>query len=58
MVTYTDGVTEIENEKEEQYGTRKLARTLKKNLDKEMDDMLRNVFQSIEKHRGKNELCR
>jgi len=53
LVTYTDGVTEIENEKEEQYGTRKLARTLKKNIDREMDDMLQQVFQSIEKHRGK-----
>jgi sigma-B regulation protein RsbU (phosphoserine phosphatase) len=53
VVSYTDGVTEIENNEGEQFGMERLADAITLNGSKSMEVMLGAIFQNIETHRGK-----
>lgn len=56
VVAYTDGVVEIENEAEEEYGHEKLGNLLKHKVPdiQHVDDLIAEIIHSIDRHRGTN----
>jgi sigma-B regulation protein RsbU (phosphoserine phosphatase) len=56
LVAYTDGVVEIENEHQEEYGHDKLGNLLKNKVPdiQHIDDLIAQIIHSIDIHRGKN----
>ena len=47
VMLYTDGVTEAENSKKEQYGTKKLMDAFLKYRDKSSKDIVENIYKDI-----------
>lgn len=56
VVCYTDGVIEIENQKEEEYGPEKLGKLITEKADKidHVDDLITHIIHSLDTHRGSN----
>src|SRR5690554_6208881 len=56
IVGYTDGVVEIENEKEEEYGYERLGKLMKEKEHSlnHVDDLISHIIHSLDIHRGKN----
>ncbi len=52
LVCYTDGVVELENEKEEPFGTDKLKDLIVSNGEKQMKDMNKNISIALDSHKG------
>lgn len=52
LVCYTDGVVELENEKEEPFGTEKLKDLINSNGDKAMEEMNKNISKALIEHKG------
>lgn len=54
IIAYTDGVTELEDEKGEQFGAERLASALERNIgEKNMEKLLNNIFTELESYRGR-----
>jgi len=55
LVCYTDGVVEIENEKEEEFGYDRIAQILKSqsHLD-DMEELVTRIISELDDHRGEN----
>lgn len=56
VVCYTDGVVEIENKKEEEYGTERLGALMRKQAEhiEHIDDLITHIIHSLDRHRGSN----
>jgi sigma-B regulation protein RsbU (phosphoserine phosphatase) len=53
VISYTDGVTEIENQKGEQYGMERLSEAMSRHQSANMKDMLEAIYQDVDNHRGR-----
>ncbi len=56
LVLYTDGVVELENEKEEFFGTERLVKLVKSYYPLSMDDMNSLIFSKLDEWKGKLDL--
>ena len=56
IVCYTDGVVEIENDKEDEFGYERIGKIMKDNQHKlkHVDDIISHIISSLDAHRGKN----
>ena len=56
IVCYTDGVVEIEDEKEDEFGYERIGLIMKENQHKlkHVDDLISYIISSLDAHRGKN----
>lgn len=56
IVCYTDGVVEIEDEKEDEFGYERIGMIMKENQHKlkHVDDLISYIISSLDAHRGKN----
>lgn len=52
LVCYTDGVVELENEKEEPFGMEKLKELINSSGNKSMAEMNRNISEALEEYKG------
>ncbi|GEM_PF-330278 len=52
LVLYTDGVTDMNNPKEELWGRENLEKTIKENLQSGAEDIRNAIFDACQKHRG------
>jgi sigma-B regulation protein RsbU (phosphoserine phosphatase) len=52
IVCYTDGVVEVENDKEEDFSIEQLTDMIRKNLDLGMKDLNELIIQKINEHKG------
>lgn len=54
LVCYTDGVVEIENDKEEEFGYDRIARILKEEKPESMEKLVSRIISELDHHRGEN----
>ena len=47
LVLFTDGIVERQNNSEEEYGTSRLKNIIINNRDKDADEILKRIFQSV-----------
>lgn len=52
LLCYTDGITEIENEKEQEYGLSRLKKVLKINRQEKMEKLNSEIMKGIEQFKG------
>lgn len=52
VVLYTDGITEMRNEKKDEYGSQRLQRLLKENSDKTAEELVNLVVTDVDNFRG------
>ena len=50
IVMYTDGITEAENEKEEEYGEESLKNHVKRNLKSSPEELINSIVEEVESH--------
>lgn len=55
LVLYTDGLTETENEEEEEYGSERIQEYLEKNLDKDLRDLHKELLHELDVFKGSND---
>ena len=48
LVLYTDGLTETENEEEEEYGSERIEEYLEKNKDKDLRDLHKELLEELD----------
>ncbi len=52
LLCYTDGVVEIENEKEEEFGIQSLKNTLKRNFGSDMENLNKEIISEVIEYKG------
>ncbi len=55
LVLYTDGLTETENEEEEEYGSERIQEYLEKNLDKDLRELHKELLHELDVFKGSND---
>jgi len=50
IVMYTDGITEAENEKDEEFGEKGLVRHVKRNLKASPEELINSIVEEVENH--------
>ena len=50
IVMYTDGITEAENEKDEEYGEESLKNHVKRNLKSSPEELINSIVEEVESH--------
>lgn len=56
VACFTDGIVEIENEDEEEYGTERMGKVIREQAGKvdHVDDIIAHILHSVDVHRGSN----
>ena len=52
VVLYTDGITEMRNEKKDEYGSQRFQRLLKENSDKTAEELVNLIVTDVDNFRG------
>ena len=52
LLCYTDGVVEIENENEEEFGIQSLKNTLKRNFGSDMENLNKEIISEVIEYKG------
>lgn len=55
LLLYTDGVTETENENEEEFGSERIEQFLENNRDKDLKELHKGLLEELDKFKGKKE---